>query len=104
MSLGFCGLKKVWFVRSSKLIVKDTGEYLAWLHLRKKCSWKISFSCCFIVTIIVAGADPTLKDDLGHTAMEYAGSEKIKEFLSSKMELVWMVLCNILFTSFWAKQ
>ena len=29
MSLGFCGLKKVWFVRSSKLIVKDTGEYLA---------------------------------------------------------------------------
>ncbi|KAM7443876.1 hypothetical protein ABFA07_007448 [Porites harrisoni] len=37
--------------------------------------------------LVDAGADPTLKDDLGHTAMEYAGGEKIREFLSNKMEL-----------------
>ena len=39
---------------------------------------------CFI------GADPTLKDDSGHTAVEYAGNLKIKELLNVKMETVFI--------------
>jgi len=34
------------------------------------------------------GADPTLKDSTGYSAVDYAGSPKIKEFLNGKMETV----------------
>ena len=40
------------------------------------------------ITISFLGADPTLKDSSGHTAVEYAGSTKIKELLNDKMETV----------------
>ena len=46
--------------------------------------------------IFFIGADPTLKDSSGHTAVEYAGSAKIKEFLSNKMETVTNQLSVIL--------
>ncbi|XP_015776405.1 PREDICTED: caseinolytic peptidase B protein homolog [Acropora digitifera] len=36
--------------------------------------------------LIDAGADPTLKDSTGYSAVDYAGSPKIKEFLNGKME------------------
>lgn len=79
-----CGLSDL---RSLWLRILERFSLIAF---KKTGNWKVIFSCCFIVTIIVAGADPTLKDDLGHTAMEYAGGEKIREFLSNKMELVWI--------------
>ncbi|XP_015758771.1 PREDICTED: caseinolytic peptidase B protein homolog [Acropora digitifera] len=36
--------------------------------------------------LIDAGADPTLKDSTGYSAVDYAGSPKIKEFWNGKME------------------
>ena len=38
---------------------------------------------CFFI-----GADPTIKDSSGHQAIDYAGSTKIKEFLTERMDMV----------------
>ncbi|XP_058970619.2 mitochondrial disaggregase-like [Pocillopora verrucosa] len=37
--------------------------------------------------LVNAGADPTLKDNSGYQAVEYAGNVKIKEFLMKKMDV-----------------
>ena len=43
---------------------------------------------CLFVFLMPIGADPTLKDNSGYQAVEYAGNVKIKEFLMKKMDVV----------------
>ena len=43
---------------------------------------------CLFVFLLPIGADPTLKDNSGYQAVEYAGNVKIKEFLLKKMDVV----------------
>ena len=44
---------------------------------------------CFILYFFLSiGADPTLKDNSGYQAIEYAENAKIKEFLNEKMDTV----------------
>ena len=57
-----------------------------WCERKEALSSGMSF--CYWMNFCFKGADPTLKDGSGHTAEEYAGSVKIKEFLNDKMETV----------------
>ena len=56
---------------------------------------------CLFVFLLPIGADPTLKDNSGYQAVEYAGNVKIKEFLMKKMDVVIDVtVCLKLFFKF----
>lgn len=51
---------------------------------------------CFSIFLQFIGADPTLKDNSGYQAIEYAESVKIKEFLNEKMDAVTEIIIRAL--------